>query len=81
MNGEENAEPYNVELTIPQPKAAQIYHDICGKIDQHNRHRQETLKLDLKLQKHDWSKIVNLSILATTMVDAWMVHKQRTQTT
>ena len=70
MNKEENLEPDNVELTIPQPKAAYIYYDVCGKIDQHNRHRQETLKLELKLQTHDWSKRVNLSIIATTMVDA-----------
>ena len=70
MNEEEKSDPENVELTITQPKATQIYYDVCGKIDQHKRHHQETIKLELKLQTHDWSKRVNLSIIATTMVDA-----------
>ena len=81
VNEEENAEPENVKLTIPQPKAAQTYYDVCGKIDQHNRHRQATLKLELKIQTHDWSKRANISILAMTMVDSWLVYKQCTQTT
>ena len=81
MNKKENVEPENVELTIPQQKAAQIYYDVCGNIDQNNRCRQATLKLELKLHTHDWSKIVNLSILAMTMVYAWLVYKQQcTQT-
>ena len=81
MNEEENSEPYNVDLTIPQPKAAQIYYDVYRDIDQNNRHRQATLKLELKLQTHDWSKRVNLSILVMTMVDAWLVYTHSTQTT
>ena len=28
VNEEENAEPENVELEIPQPKAEQIYYDL-----------------------------------------------------
>ena len=81
VNEEENTEPENVELTIPQPKAEQIYYDVCRKIDQHKRHCQATLKLELKLQTHDWSKRVNLSILVMTMVDAWLVYTHSTQTT
>ena len=81
MKEEENSDPENVELTIPQSKATQIYYDVCGNIDQHNRHRQATLKLGLKLQTHDSSKRFKLSILAMTMVDAWLVYKQYTQTT
>ena len=80
VSEEDNAEPENVELTIPQPKAAEIYYAVCGKIDQHNRHRQATLQLETKLATHDWSKRVNLSILAITMVDTWLVYKQCTHT-
>ena len=54
VNEEENAEPDNVELKIPHPKATQIYYDVCGKIYHHNRHIQATIKLELKLQTHDW---------------------------
>ena len=43
VNEEENAEPENVELTIPQPNSAQIYYDVCRKIDQNNHHCQATL--------------------------------------
>ena len=81
VNEEINVEPDNIELTIPQPKAAQIYYDVCSNIDQHNCHLQATLKLQLKLQTHDWSKIVNLLILAINMVDAWLVYQKCTQTT
>ena len=45
VNEEESAEPENFDLTISQPKAAQIYYDVCRKIDQNNRHHQATLKL------------------------------------
>ena len=81
VNEEESAEPENAEITIPHPKTAQIYYDVCGKIDQHNRHHQENIKLELKLQTRDWPKRFNLYIRAMTMVDAWLVYKQRTQTT
>jgi hypothetical protein len=33
-----NALPEKVELTVPQPLAAEIYYNTCGKVDQHNRH-------------------------------------------
>uniref|UniRef100_A0A7S1V4R2 PiggyBac transposable element-derived protein domain-containing protein n=1 Tax=Grammatophora oceanica TaxID=210454 RepID=A0A7S1V4R2_9STRA len=40
-----NAEPERVELRIPQPKGCEIYCNTCGKLDQHNRSRQSTLRL------------------------------------
>jgi hypothetical protein len=33
-------------LQCPQPRAAEIYYSCCGKIDQHNRHRQSTLAIE-----------------------------------
>ena len=42
------APPERVEFTIKQPRAAEIYYSTCGKIDQHNRQRHDTLKLEKK---------------------------------
>ena len=39
-----DALPENVELTIPQPKATEVYYQTYGVIDQHNRHHQDNLK-------------------------------------
>ncbi len=40
------ADPTRVELTIAQPRAAEVYYSACTKIDQHNRDRQDTLMLE-----------------------------------
>jgi hypothetical protein len=65
--------PENVELSIPQPRAAEIYYSCCAKIDQHNRHRQDTLMLEHKIRTKDWSLRVNLSLLSMILVDTWKV--------
>jgi hypothetical protein len=62
-----------VSITIPQPKAAELYYDTCGKIDQHNRDRQATLGIEVKLKTQDWLKRVGLTILAMCIVDSWKV--------
>jgi hypothetical protein len=63
-----------VELTIPQPKAAETYYTACSKIDQHNYHHQDTLMLERKMVTTDWSRCVNLSLMAICIVDAWHVY-------
>lgn len=68
-----NAMAERVELTVPQPKACEIYYSGCGKIDQHNRHRQGSLNLEKKLQVKDWAKRVNTSIFGMIVVDTWLV--------
>ena len=45
-----DALPENVELTIPQPKAMEVYYRTCSVIDQHNRHCQDNLKTEKKLE-------------------------------
>jgi hypothetical protein len=47
--------PECVELVIIQPKASEAYDSVCGKIDQHNQDRQDTLQIERKLKTHDWS--------------------------
>ncbi|KAI2514008.1 Transposase IS4 [Fragilaria crotonensis] len=71
-----NAEPTRMELTVPQPKAAEIYYDACAMVDRHNRHRQQTLGLELKLGTHIWAMRVNLSIFSMIVVDTWLVYSQ-----
>jgi heat shock protein HspQ len=65
--------PERIELIVEQPKAAEVYYSVCGKVDQHNRDRQATLGLETKLKTNDWSLRVNLTIFAMIVVDAWKV--------
>ena len=75
-----NADPTNVELLVPQPKAAEVYYSACGMIDRHNRARQDTLGLEGKLETHDWAVRVNMTIFAMTVVDTWLAYSQCTET-
>jgi hypothetical protein len=72
------ADPSRFELTIAQPKVAEVYYSACAKIDQHNRDCQDTLMLERKLVTNDWSTRVNLSILAVILVDSWRVYSKMT---
>ena len=71
-----DALPENVELTIPQPKAMEVYYRTCGVIDQHNRHRQGNLKTEKKLETKKWDMRVNLTIFSMIGVDTWLVYSQ-----
>jgi hypothetical protein len=78
VSDELDADPERVELTVPQPQAAEMYYKTCAKIDQHNRDRQATLGIEQKLVTHNWSLRVNLSILSMIVVDTWKVYSQLT---
>ena len=71
-----DARPENVELTIPQPKATEVYFRTCGVIDQHNQHRQDNLKTEKKLEMKKWDMRVNLTIFSMIVVDTWLVYSQ-----
>ena len=73
-----NADPVNVTLTNPQPKASDIYYGACSKIDQHNICQQESLYIEKKLQTHEWDKRANLGIFVMCVVDAWMCYSNAT---
>ena len=64
-----DALPENVELTIPQPKVMEVYYQTCGVIDQHNRHRQDNLKTEKKLETKKWDMRANLTIFLMIVVD------------
>jgi hypothetical protein len=68
--------PERVELTVNQPKAAEVYYDVCGKIDLHNRRRHDTLNMEKKIQVKEWLMRVNLSIFAMIVVDTYLVYSQ-----
>ena len=68
-----NANAERVFVTVDQPKACEVYYSACGKIDQHNRHRQDSLNLEKKIQVRDWAKRVNISLFGMTIVDTWLV--------
>ena len=76
-----DALPENVELTIPQPKAMEVYYRTCGVIDQHNRHHQDNLKTEKKLETKKWDMRVNLTIFSMIVVDTWLVYSQATGST
>ena len=71
-----DALPENMELTIPQPKATEVYYRTCGVIDQHNRHHQDNLKTKKKLETKKWDMRVNLTIFSRIVVDTWLVYSQ-----
>ena len=76
-----DALPENVELTIPQPKVTEVYYRSCGVIDQHNRHCQDNLKTEKKLEMKKWDMRVNLTIFLMIGVDTWLVYSQGTGST
>ena len=71
-----DALPENMELTIPQPKAMEVYYRTCGVIDQHNPHCQDNLKNKKKLKTKKWDMRVNLTIFSMIVVDTWLVYSQ-----
>ena len=58
-----------VELIIP------LYYSACGKINRHNRCRQESLDIKKKLGTKDWSKRFNLSVFAMNVVNVWLAYQ------
>ena len=74
-----NAAPVLQRLEISQPACSKLYYDNCGRIDQHNRVRQDGLKLERKFGTHDWSKRLNLTLLSVCVVDTYKVYKGCTE--
>ena len=76
--GVNNEDAVKQKLTIPQPKCSEIYYDVCGSIDKHNRHRQDTLMLEKKIETKTWDKRVTTSLFGMYVVDAWLMYKGAT---
>ena len=76
---ESNLPPEQIEITINQPMAVELYYGVCSKIDHHNRRRHDGLRLESKLETNDWSKRVNMSIFGMIVVDCFLVYSQLVQ--
>ena len=65
------------QLTVPQPKVYEIYYDTCAAIEQQNRHCQDTLQIEKKMQTKSWDKRVTtfLFVVGMYVVDAWLMYK------
>ena len=68
-----NAEPARVGIEIAQPEAAEMYYSACGKIDQHNQHRQASLMLETKLKTLNWNMRLNLTVFGMCVVDSFLL--------
>ena len=74
----DEADAVRENLTVPQPKASEIYYNTCAAIDQHNRHRQDTLCLEKKIETKTWDKRVTTSLFGMYVVDSWLMYKGAT---
>ena len=63
------------QLTVLQPEVCEIYYDTCAAIDQHNRHCQDTLQIERKMQTKGWDKRFTTSLFGMYVVDAWLMYK------
>ena len=68
-------EPDRLDVTIPQPKCAEIYYEACAMIDRHNRSRQDNLQIERKYVTLKWDMRVNLTILSIIIVDSYYLKK------
>ena len=57
------------------PEVAETYYSAASQIDRHNRCRQDDPKLEKKFLVKEWSQRVNTSLLASCVVDAWLLYK------
>ena len=72
---QEEGGPRKVRVVVPLPHVVEKYYGAAAAISQHNRYRQDGLGLEGKVQVKDWSKRVNISLLAICIVDAWLLYK------
>src|SRR5687768_3273896 len=68
VNEATDADADRVELTVTQPKAAELYFTTCSLIDCNNWHKQDTLQLERKLETTNWATWVGTSLLRICIV-------------
>ena len=56
------------------PYSTDVYFTACGKIDQHNKVREEC-GVDKRFRTNDWAIHVNFSILSMIFVDSFLLYK------
>ena len=69
------AKPEMVDVTVQQLLAGDLYYAGNAAIYEHNRIRQQSFKMEKKLQVKDWQKRLNHSILVIGDVDTYNFRK------
>eukprot|EP00978_Attheya_sp_CCMP212_P007953 scaffold18506_cov37-Attheya_sp.AAC.1 len=73
-----NADPERVELQVSQPRAAENYYSTCGSVDQHNRHRMDTLNVETNSkQRNGANGSTCLSLACVLWILGWHGVKQQ----
>lgn len=75
MDESKTAEPEILLLEIPQTKMSKTYYEIAGKIDQHNRKRQDDLEFERWLCFKSREKRLASTMLAIVCTDAMNLHQ------
>ena len=61
-------------ITVPMPRASELYFEGCGMIDSHNFIRK-MCGIEKRVRTQSWSTRVNLGIVAMMFVDAFLLYK------
>ena len=75
MDESKAAEPEILLLEIPQTEMSKTYYEIAGKIEQHNRKRQDDLEFERWLRFKSWEKRLASTMLAIVCTDAMNLHQ------
>ena len=67
--------PQKQLILVPQPSLVELCYAACAIIDQHNRCRQDSLRLEKKVEVKYWSKGVNFGLLGVCIVDSLLLYK------
>ena len=62
------------ELLVAHPKSLEIYYDKCAAIYQQNRHRQDTLCIERKIEAKISDKRVITSLFGMYVVGTWLIY-------
>ena len=69
-----NCEARKVDISIPMPRATEMYYFASNKIDRHNKLRSET-KIDWRVRTDNWDRRVNYFILGMIFADTYLLYR------
>jgi Transposase IS4 len=70
-----DAEPEYLEIVVAQPYCSYLFHSAASKIDQHNKLRQASLRLETKMRTTLWHRRVNITLFGMTVIDSFDLAK------
>ena len=69
-----SGESRKVTEKISIPDVCRDYYSYCALVDRHNRHRQDSIDLEKKIEVKDWEFRVNSTLLGMCIVDAYQLY-------